>query len=296
MTLQQLRYFCSLAETQNMRQAADQLYISQPSLSISLRKLEEELGLILFDRTGHRIRLTAAGRAFHAHALRILQERDDCLIHMKRLAEAHERKISLGCISPVLNGYLPESMNAFLSLPDNADMEFEIEEGNSPALIEKLKGGLLDLLICTEIRDEDLTYRLLQESPLVLVRPKANAAHHPKNYSWEEIAAVPMLGYPEKAALNGLLSDMWLEHGIYPAYRYRMPHEEAILAMVESGFGFAIIPETESIGSYAVDVCPLPSGNAAGLPYTRKISLAWLRGQDLTGAAGKFAEYLQENL
>ena len=72
MTLNQLRYFKMTAETGNLRQAAEKLYISQPSLSISMLNLEKELGIALFTHQGRKMELTEAGKSFLRHAETIL--------------------------------------------------------------------------------------------------------------------------------------------------------------------------------------------------------------------------------
>lgn len=74
MTLNQLKYFQAVARTMNFRAAAEELYISQPSLSRSIDTLEHELGVVLFERTGRHIALTGSGRLFLEYTNRILDE------------------------------------------------------------------------------------------------------------------------------------------------------------------------------------------------------------------------------
>ena len=76
MTLQQLRHFDAMARTGNMRRAAEAMFISEPSLSMSISKLEKELNIPLLERTGRTARLTEAGWTLEEHAKRILREAD----------------------------------------------------------------------------------------------------------------------------------------------------------------------------------------------------------------------------
>ena len=88
MTLNQLIYFEMLAEMENMRKAAEKLYISQPSLSVSMAKLEQELQVDLFLHQGRRVELTDAGHLFLEHVKKILKDIQEARIHMERLGAA----------------------------------------------------------------------------------------------------------------------------------------------------------------------------------------------------------------
>ena len=93
MTLNQLRYFQAVARLQNFRAAAEQLYISQPSLSRSIDSLEDELGVVLFERAGRGIALTGSGRLFLEYANRILEECDIAVYKMKEISTFATRAI-----------------------------------------------------------------------------------------------------------------------------------------------------------------------------------------------------------
>lgn len=302
MTLAQIQYFYTLAETEHMRRAAEKLFISQPSLSVAVQKLEEELGLSLFERSQHRLRLTREGEIFRDHCRQILQDVDMATVHMKRLSKEHESKINLGCIDPLLHEYLPVRMRRFLAFPENRDVEFDIREGMTEELITQLQGGMFDFLICMESEQEGISQLPLVETPLVLIRHPDMAGgkfderlgratiQKASPYNWQEIAEIPMLGYSENSSMDEVLSRMWLREHIYPAYRYRLPNENAILALVANGFGYAVIPKVKALSEYAVDVCPLPSGN-----YSRTVCITTLEMQQVQGASGRFLQYIADD-
>ena len=97
MTLNQLRYFQAVARLQNFRAAAEELYISQPSLSRSIDSLEDELGVVLFEKSGRGIALTGSGRLLLEYANRIIEECDIAIYKMKELSTSGGR-IDIGYV------------------------------------------------------------------------------------------------------------------------------------------------------------------------------------------------------
>ena len=114
MTLNQLLYFQTTAKLQHFRQAATALNISQPSLSRSISTLEEELGIILFERNGRNIHLTKYGRIFLEHVDRIMSEVQTAENHMRQLA-GDEGDIDIAYVFPLANHYIPHMVRRFLS-------------------------------------------------------------------------------------------------------------------------------------------------------------------------------------
>ena len=113
MTLNQLRYFQAVARALNFRAAAEELYISQPSLSRSIDSLEQELGVMLFERAGRGISLTGSGRLFLEYTNRILDECDIAIYKMKELSSTGGR-IDIGYVFPLANYYIPHKVRSFL--------------------------------------------------------------------------------------------------------------------------------------------------------------------------------------
>ena len=113
MTLQQLRYFCVTAEVLHYTRAADLLYISQPSLSYALNKLEKELGMPLFHKQGKQISLTRYGAEFLPYAKRALSELSKGQDRLKELRAPSAGIINLGYIYSVSFSVLPAFVDRF---------------------------------------------------------------------------------------------------------------------------------------------------------------------------------------
>lgn len=288
MTLNQLLYFQILAEEMHMGHAAERLLIAQPSLSISIAKLEEELGVLLFDRNGHRLSLTKAGEIFREHVDTILKEVDDTYAEMKRFSKEQEHKIHIGCIAPVFHSFLSECMGQFLQKEKKQEIRISFDFGLTPELIEGLKKGNYDFIICSEIQDSEIVQIPILEEPLQLLLPNKDCGQNEwQKVSWKELERRPMIGYDQSSAMNQIIDRIAREKKLIFEIPYRLPDERSIAELVSKDFGWAIVPRVPDLEEYEVCLQPLPDGE-----YVRKICLTTLRSKNHTHAAQRFKEYL----
>ena len=285
MTLNQMSYFQKVAETENMGRAAEALHVSQPSLSIAISNLEKELNLQLFRRNGHRIELSPEGKLFLAHINKILAEVQETQLHMQSLSSDRNTNIRIGCISPVLQNYLPPILHDFLALQENKPIKIDFITDNTTPLIEKLRDGYCDFLICSEAEAPDIIQTELISEPYVLLCPPG--ADIPE--TWEDLLSRDMIGFQIKAASHHEIHRMLIQHGIQPTYICRAPDEESIAALVSQGFGYGIVPKVGLLDRFSLQIVPLPEPNQG---MVRKIYITQLTDRALVGASRKFLAYL----
>ncbi len=185
MDIQQLEYFAAAARTQNITRAAAEMHVSQPAVSVAIRKLEEELGIALFDRLGGRVVLTEAGRVLMRRTGLAFQELNEAISQLSDMRGDRERRAtvygtSLGLCSTLFYEFFKS----------HKPMKLEYFIHHDAIIVEDLYKGVVDFAVCTrEIRGNGLVYRqLLAEQPFVLLPPD-----HP-------LAAQP---YVEMAQLEG---------------------------------------------------------------------------------------------
>ncbi|ABY34034.1 MAG TPA: transcriptional regulator CynR [Chloroflexus aurantiacus] len=143
MELRQLRYFLAVAEEGHITRAAEKLYISQPALSQQIKLLEEEIGTVLFDRIGRRIRLTAAGEILVAHARRALQELSEAQVAIDELNGLQRGMLRIGVVQTV-NAYLmPDLVAAFTNA--YPAISLQIEELATRDIEQRLADGDLQI-------------------------------------------------------------------------------------------------------------------------------------------------------
>ncbi len=274
-----------------MGRSAEKLLIAQPSLSVSMMKLEEELGVTLFDRHGHSLVLTSDGKAFLRHVNRVLEDYRNALEHMSRLAAEHERRIAVGCVASVFYEYLPEKTALFFREEKNRDVKISFDTGITSELIEDLKREKYDFILCSETRDPEIEQVPIIQEPLVLIVPEEGVrgwfGAAGGSEGWKEISRLPLIGYDETSAMGQILKDMAAEEQTVFQFSYRLPDEQSIAAFVESGLGCAIVPDTSVLKKYSVKKILLPRSG-----YCRKICLTVRKGHKSMGAAGRLAEFL----
>jgi len=248
MTLTELRYIVALAQEQHFGRAAERCHVSQPTLSIAVKKLEEELG-VLFERGKQKILPTPLGEKIVAMAGRVLEQ----AAAIKDVADADrdqlEGPIALGTL-PTIGPYLLPQFIPLLQETTNK-LSLYVEEGSISELASKLRSGDLDaILVTSPFVEADVVTQPLFDEPFVVLLP----ADH-RLAAKVEISAQDLL--PSELLLLG--DGDSLREQILAAFPHLDPHEatgagvrtftqgatlETLRHMVASRLGFTILPQT----------------------------------------------------
>lgn len=286
MTFNQIIYFQKIAVLGNMGKAARALHISQPSLSVSISNLEKELNLSLFHRNGHNLEITAEGKQLLIHANKILAEMKATQIHMQDLSADRDIMIRIGCISPVLWDLLPRVVRSFLMQPGNRHMKLDFQTDTTASLINMLRDGSCDFLICSAYKDEGIQQTELLSEPFVLLCPPE--AEIPA--SWDELFTKGVIGFKEQTMAFYEIYNMLSPYGIVPSYIHIAPDEASIASLVSHGFGYGIVPKIPFLKNYDLKIAPLPQPNQ---DMVRKIYITKLKSHPPIGATKRFLKYLK---
>lgn len=278
MTLTGLRYIVALARERHFGRAAESCFVSQPTLSVAVRKLEDELGIALFERRSNEVAVTRAGEAIVAQARRVLEEVEV----IKRLAGEEQDQLSgplrMGLIYTVGPYLLPELIPVMHERAP--EMPLVIEEGYTAALRERLAAGELDVLVVSlPFQEPGVLTVTLYEEPFVVVLP----ASHP----WigrERIDAAALA--EENLLLLGpghCFRDQVL--AICPECRHELTLGESrvslegssletIRHMVASGMGITVLPGTAA-GAHRYSERLTRIRRFSEPVPTREVALAW---------------------
>ncbi len=173
MTITQLQYVLAVAEHQNFTKAAQKVFVTQPTLSMQIQKLEDELGVRIFDRSKKPIQLTETGRKIVNQARNIVNESDriqDIVDQQKGFIGGTFR---IGVIPTVMPTLLPMFLNNFIK--KYPKVKLKIEELNTDTIIERLKEGHLDAAIAaTPLETENIKEQVLYYEPFVAYIPKSH--------------------------------------------------------------------------------------------------------------------------
>lgn len=252
MTFEQLQYFYAAATLSHMGRAAEQENISQPSLSIAIKKLEKELNVPLFQKNGRNVELTEQGRQFLPHASSILQQAERAKAEMVQCSRQFHSKIRLGYTASVACRFIPELISGFLASRQQ-DYLICSDELSSDDIEKKLEGGNIDLGICSRLEDNPNIIQIpIIHQPLVLVLPQQGPAAltSPPDTSLETLSRLPFVSYRQDFPMYRQISELFLTAGLSPQITHYAYSEDAIARLVEHGLGISIIAETETLDAY----------------------------------------------
>ncbi|MBQ7266365.1 MAG: LysR family transcriptional regulator [Firmicutes bacterium] len=192
MEIRVLRYFLAIAREENMTRAAEQLHISQPSLSKEIKKLEEELGHELFTRTNKSMRLNDEGMLLRKRAEDILAMVDKTTDEFNRLNNITGGEIRIGCAESYLIKYLARSIKAFKQRYPN--FVFHIFSADTEPVAERLDRGLLDLAVIVEPPNlSKYNYLTIPESDKWgLVMRRDSPLAQKKEIKFEDLYGIPL--------------------------------------------------------------------------------------------------------
>ncbi|MEG2266954.1 MAG: LysR family transcriptional regulator, partial [Acinetobacter sp.] len=248
MELRHLRYFVTVVEEQSITKAAEKLCMAQPPLSRQIQKLEEELGILLFERGSRPARTTEAGQFFYQHAVQILTHTAQATSMAKRISSVN-KIVRIGYVSSLLYALLPQII--YLFRQNNPEIEVELIECGTKNQIEALKQGKIDIGFGRlRISDPAIKRILLREEKLKLAVHKN---HHLAEYIDQgiylsQIINEPIFSYPasQKPNFSTLIQSIFTELGLVPKDMIEVREIHMALGLTASGEGICIIPESAS--------------------------------------------------
>jgi LysR family hydrogen peroxide-inducible transcriptional activator len=241
MNLRDLRYLIALADHRHFGRAADATHVSQPTLSTQIRKLEEELGVTLVERSPRNVLLTEAGERIIARARTIVRETDE----IKAIARSHRDpesgSIRLG-VFPTLGPYLlPHVVNRLRSRFPR--LELLLVEDRTAQLIERLREGSLDgAVLAQPIHDDGLNAEFLFEEPFVLAVPARHPAAAQNTVRLDALAGGSLLLLEEGHCLREQALDVCHLAGVDERSDFRATSLETLRQMVAAGVGVTLLP------------------------------------------------------
>jgi DNA-binding transcriptional LysR family regulator len=245
MELRHLRYFIAVAEQENVSRAALKLHVSQPGISRQIHDLEEEIGFKLFERSAKSLRLTEAGRKFLDEARAVLQRADDAVKNARAVADGAGGEIHVGYAPSLTIQILPRALRAFQAkLPKTRVQLYDL---STEEMLSGLRTGKLHVALTVRSPRRmlrGLRFQELARYPICVALPPGHRLAKSKTVSLEQLSNEPLIAYSraEYPEYHELLEELFAGA--------RAPHiaEEhdgitSIIAAVESGRGFALVPQ-----------------------------------------------------
>lgn len=244
MDLRQLQQFVVLAETGNFHRAAERLHMAQPPLSISIRKLEADLGTALFVRTTRGVRLTQAGEAALADARRALFHAGQARAAALSAAHGERGALRIGFVGSATYALLPRLIPAFRAA--HPGIELILHESTSASILDRLERGLLDagLVRFPILSSGPYTLMPLEDDTFLAAVPAESRFAAQESIALRALANEPFIMHPSADVPNLQAVAMLLcqQAGFVPRVTQEAVQVQTIVSLVESGLGVALVP------------------------------------------------------
>jgi LysR family transcriptional regulator, transcription activator of glutamate synthase operon len=291
MELRQLRYLVALAEELNFTRAAEREHVAQPALSQQIRRLEEEVGLALVERTTRHVALTDAGEVLVVRARRVLAELEAAGTELQALRGMDTGHVTIGAMHTM--GPIDLSLPLALFHDLHPGVGLTVREQSSEEMAEMLRVDEIDLafLSVTErVESHGLGLHQLVSEELVVLLPLVHPLSGRAEVRMAELADEQFISFRAGARLRELLFAAGREAGFEPRVTLESNESQRIRRLVARGLGVAILPRSDAErpgAEVAVARLVAPS-------LRRDITLAWREGRRLAPAASAFLDLARQ--
>src|SRR5580658_10402246 len=280
--LKDLRYLVAVADQRHFGRAAARCFVSQPTLSTQLKKLEHSLGVQLIERTPNNVSLTEAGEQIVARARRILEASDEvvALARSQRDPLAGQLRVAL---LPTIGPYLLPQVALKLrkALPR---LELMLYEYQTAPMLEHLHAGDIDVgLLALPVNDEALASRELYEEPFVLALPESHRLATRAQVRVDDLDGETLLLLEDGHCLRDQALEICARSNVREKQDFRATSIETLRQMVAAGVGITLLPALASRGAYAHARGIVTRAFARPIP-NRRIGAVWRKSSARAGA------------
>ena len=269
MNIRDLQYLVAVADYQQFAKAADVCNVSQPSLSMQIKKLEEELGIVVFERTHKQIFITSVGDKIIAKARNILREVEEMRDIGKIFADECAGEFKLGLIPTVAPYLLPDFLPLIKkSLPK---LEIHITESQTAVLLNELQQGTIDAaILALPIAQTNLESELLYEEPFYLAVPPGHRLARKSKVSHQDLNNEAVLLLEDGHCLREQAFDICSSGGAKEQTNFRASSLETLRHIIATGSGVTLMPKRALKKDDGLVYIPFTERN-----FKRTIGLVW---------------------
>ena len=292
MNLRALQYFVKLADLRHFSKAADACFVSQPTLSTQIKKLEEELGVQLVERSPKNIMLTPVGEEIADRARLVLSDIDQIRALARRSGNPAEGSVRLG-LFPTLAPYLlphvvPQIREAYPNL------RLQLSEEKTETILTMLRQGELDAgLLALPIHDEGLEMKILFEEPFVVAAPAEHPLAKKPQISMKDLDGTELLLLEEGHCLREHALEVCALAGAHERVDFHATSMETLRQMVAASVGVTLMPLL-SVKPPIAETRNVTIRPFAEPAPNRTVALVWRSSSALSGFLMELAECLKD--
>jgi LysR family transcriptional regulator, transcription activator of glutamate synthase operon len=253
MDAHQLKYFQTLSSICSFTKAADELTLSQSALSRSISRLEEELGVPLFERKSRGVILNRYGEIFLKHANQVLLEIDEAKQEINNILDPFHGTISLGFIQPLGSRFVPDLIGEFQK--QKPGIKFQLIQDTTKNILKKIESAEIDIGFCAPKEPiENLSSFPIMNQELFLIVHKDHWLSDRKEVDLCEVADDPFVLYRPETALHDVVEKLCNDAGFHPKMSFEAFEEGTVAGLVGAKFGVALVPFVPGLDTQKVSL------------------------------------------
>lgn len=247
MDFRRLKYFLAVAEELHFGRAATRLDMAQPPLSRQIAALEEDLGVLLFDRSRSQIRLTQAGEVLQDHTRRIFEQLDAAMRETRLVGSGGAGRLRIAFVGSASHGLLPTLIKSFRSF--YPDVELALSAMNNAELQRALIAREIDIAVARPaLKDEEFRQELLGRERLILALPDNSPLAARAEVSFADLAGQTFVLYPRRPrpSYADVVLGICEREGFTPGRLELTQDFQSAISLVSVGVGLSVVPESVS--------------------------------------------------
>jgi len=295
MDMRQLRYFLAIAHEGQITRAAKQLNMEQPPLSRQLKLIEQELGVVLFDRNGKRLQLTQAGEMLRDRALALMKQFEDTITYVQELGEGVQGVLSIGAVVSCVS-LLPPVLRRFTE--KYPQVTFKIQEGDHFSLGELLENRDLEFIVTrlpfqSDFQSQHYSVLPLPSDPFVALLPTEWSPPDRRAMTMAELARFPFLTLKtdRTTGMHNQVFHQFKQFGLEPRIVSECSSVAIAISLVAAGIGAAILPKSVMSSFEPPSITLIEIEDAR---FHSDIGVVWLRDRHLSKSARHLMDMLVE--
>lgn len=289
-TLHQLQVFSKVVQTKSITKASEELFMTQPAVSIQLKKFQEQFDIPLTEIIKKRLRVTDFGLEIYKMAERILSEVYAINYKTQAYKGLLSGRLSLGVVSTG-KYVMPYFLSGFINQHEGVDLVMDVT--NKAKVVESLSNGEIDFALVSIVPDRlDVFEEQLMDNVLQFVGNK-DFHIHGKKLSKHELEKYALIYREEGSATRKVMENFFEQKNLRARKKIELTSNEAVKQAVMAGLGISIMPLIgirEEIKHKKIKTIPV-----AGLPIKTKWRLIWLKDKHLSPVASEYLRYLREH-
>lgn len=289
-TLRQFRVFEAVARHLSFTQAARELHLSQPAVSMQVKQLEEQVGLPLYENVGKQIYLTEAGTEIFHYSRAISQLLEEAEEVIDELKGTHRGRLTIS-VASTANYFVPTLLGIFHERFPGVTVSLDVT--NRETLLEQLSDNLVDLVVMGQPpRDMDLEAGIFLDNPLVVIAPPNHALAGQKGIPLKRLEEEVFLTRERGSGTRGAIERFFNQHGVRLTTGMEIASNEAIKQSVEAGLGLGLLSRHTLDMELALG--KLVILDVEDFPITRHWYVMHRKGKRLSAVAQAFKQFLLE--